>query len=517
MSPDDDVTERPLSAGRMAQLHLGSFATEFDFSAEHFARIQPDFDRLVDCVHNPKRSSRRLRPVADVYAVRAHEQDHLNRLLGTSFGFLLETVRSKWVIETGRLVEKVSARSALSLPLGVFPPPAPGSLSDMLGELGRRRKGIDRQRAICRGLSNALLALLDAVSGPELVSALWGLSGGNEEKVRFLLGGEPPHTSGFTVLSPDGQPLTLGTRHLLELFGWREQGNAMLTLGYDLKDAERLMVDGGNEYQLAFEFWRAVVPAARRLVRVVNGVEQITWGKSFPFELFVLADLALWPPFEPPGRLAPGYRWYDINPPRRFATALAAFVELKLPLTRTRDDRLDERVRTLQAAVCDRLNWPTPEALAGKWLGELGRHLAADTTPWAGLETEHPLRVPGAVALLRERLARPADVILNHVHLVELGARSSAVWVFRQPDGGKRFGVMAEPGHRHLFQALFYEGAAHLYAGKRSLVRGVREPHMRSLIARVVAQTYRKLFDWPAGEYDRLHARCTAFFAGPSS
>ena len=85
-----DVIEPPLSAGNLASLHLGSFALEYGFSLENFNAVQKEFPKLTASKRNHGLKS--LRKTANVYSLQSHEQDHMNRLVGTSFGYLLDFV-----------------------------------------------------------------------------------------------------------------------------------------------------------------------------------------------------------------------------------------------------------------------------------------------------------------------------------------------------------------------------------------------------------------------------------------
>lgn len=512
MDADESLTEEPLSAGNWAVLHLGSFAMEFACTTDQFMRIQPDLDRLAEKISG-KRRPKRLRAAADWFSLRSHEQDHINRLVGTSFGFLLETVRSQWIHSTGQVLTHAFSRNAPLLPLGSVPRPDGLLTEDHLAALGHRTESWDSERTLCQGLSDCLKSLFDHVSGSQFISALWGLTSGRRDRIRYLLNdAQQPGSSGFSFRTPDNQPIVLTTRHILELFAWREQGNSLLDLGYDLRDVVDLFMTRSYEYQLAFEAWKAVVPQARSLVQNEGLTEKLIWGESFPFELFACADLALWPPFIPPGRIDSGYRWYDLNPARRFMTILAALTELEIPLTPARDETLNEKLIDLQNRLCQRLNWPTPQSLAEQWLGYLERELANNSSPWIQLEPEHAFRAPSAVAILRERVRRPAQVILNHIHLDTQGTKGSPIWVFQEPHGGKSFITFQDPPTRYLNQALFYEGTAHLHAPNRPLINGIREEWMASLTGRAVARIHQKLQNWSEENTLRLLHECKRYF-----
>ena len=512
MEDDLDITEPPLSAGSMASLHLGSFALEYRFTSKYFKSIHDDFKKLEARVPS-KRGLKSLRDAAHVFSLRSHEQDHLNRLVGTSFGYLLDATRSRWVMATAKLVGERMEGANPSLPLGAIAPSLKESTNAIIADL-ESRSSERSQHLICQGLSDCLHALMDDVPGPRLVSALWGLTAGNPDKIRYLLDNAgTPCRSGFSAVTPpEEQHRPFMARHLLELFGWREQGNALLALGYDLKEVEELFTTESNEYQLAFEIWRRIIPHANDSIELDGDTEQVLWGKSFPFELFVCADLALWPPFEPPGRLRPGFRWYDINPAKRFVSILVAFRELGLPLETTRDDDLNGRLLELQAQLCGRLNWPTPDSLAREWFDFLTAEQTKKVTPWHELEPELSLRVDGGVALLRTRIERPADVVLNHLSVDEYGGRSAPLWIFELPQGKKQFSSLAEPFHDYLLQALLHEGTAHLYKKNRAIIDALESPWLRETTAVYLAKQYARLCDCSVEQHERMQSAFLSFF-----
>jgi len=505
-----EVTEPPLSAGSMASLHLGSFALEYRLTLEDFHAVQKGFPKLKATKRN--RGLKSLRKAANAYSLQSHEQDHMNRLVGTSFGYMLDIVRSRWVMATAELVgEKLESTKSV-LPLGNIEPSKLDLTGDILGDL-ERRSGQLRQHLVCQGLSDCLHALMDDASGQRTVSALWGLTKGNSEKVLYLLdNAERPFRSGYSLLTPEGARQPLTSRHLLELFGWREQGNALIGLGYDVAEVESLFLTDSHEYQLAFEVWRTVIPQANDLITAAGGAEKIWWGKSFPFELFVCADLALWPPFEPPGRIQPGFRWYDINPAKRFVSILVAFRELGLSLSTSRSEDSNGKMLDLQSKLCRRLHWPTPDSLARAWLEYLSDEKARNATPWHELEPEISLRVNSAVAILRARVEHPSDVVLNRMTLEEFGGRSAPIWIFQMPDGAKHFAKPAEPFEEFVHQLLLYEGTAHLYVPNRPIIDGLEERWMCESTARYTAMRFAEYCEWAEDKANRFAEICSAYF-----
>lgn len=514
MDGEFGVAELPLSAGSSAKIHLGSYALEYDITLDTYKSFISDFDKLERQI-DQKRRLKKLLPAAELLSVRSYEQDHLNRLVGTSFGYFLDTVRSRWVAATAKLLgQKLSRNDLPLLPLRRLPPPGGITTGEILSAIDSLPVE-HQQHRLFQGLSDCLLALMDDVSGPRLVSALWGLTGGRSDTVRYLLDdADTPFRSGFSIITADDRHQPLTTRHLLELFGWREQGNTLIDLGYNVKAVEQLFFQKSNEYQLAFEAWRTVIPQADELVTVSGEEELYWWGKSFPFELFACADLALWPPFEPPGRVSSGFRWYDLNPAKRFLSILAAFRELELPVTTQRGDDLNARLLDLQAKLCERLKWPTPDALAKMWYEYLAGEHAQNSTPWYKLEPEISLRVAGAVAVLRTRIERPADVVLNHVDLEDHGGKSAPLNLFQLPDGKMEFSSGDEHFTEFLLQAVFYEGTAHLYNQDRQIILGLNDASLRAATAKYLARKHADLGDWPEALRARFQEICRTYFAG---
>lgn len=505
-----ELPERPLSAGKNASLHLGSFALELGISSREYRKIHPQFGRLESQIFSNK-GQEALRPSAEILSLMAHEHDHMNRLTGTSFGFLLETVRSSRVRSTAKLIsERLGSNRTLALPLTSPFPSAHGTVVEIVEAL-EASSSLESEAVRYRGLRDCLTSLLDEASGPELVSAAWALSGGNRRKIRsFFAGNDIPDCGGYQRVLNSNIIETLTARHVLELLAWRRQGETLIAFGYGLKEINRLVNE--TEYELAFDAWHTLVPKARKLFTEVGDELHLSWSESLPFELYACLDLALWPPFVPPGRLPPGVRWADVNPAIRLCKILTVFRKCRFPFHAKDEDEQDAWLRHIQATICQRLRWPTPQRLARRWCDYLREQCSAESNPWNELERFVTFRRDRAIAILTNRLQRPADVVRNYLTPEDVGGRSAPVCVFKLPRERKRISAFAKPEFELIFQMLVNEGLEHLATGRRSIIESLEHDWIARETAKQLASHLARHGDWTANVRRRFRAICEAFF-----
>jgi hypothetical protein len=294
----------------------------------------------------------------------------------------------------------------------------------------------------------------------------------------------------------------LTARHLLELFAIGEQANAYLRTGADLAEIVKLLQGSEYEYAIALLAWRSVFPETdwpdvdSQPKRVDDLI--FDWYRLFPFELFVAADLALWPPYEPNGDLTLDreLRWSDIHPGRRFARILASYHDLGISPQVIPAENRNELFLEIQSKVCGHIGWPTPDALAGRWLNHLKVLHDAKETPWKNLEGHVSFRVPNAIKLLEARLHRPADVVLNNLSFPSLGIEGIPGWLFAEANGNRTVVSMSKDGDQSLVPLMVYEGVRHLMQPSRPVFRKNFDPNFRTQAILVLASQLRSACEW---------------------
>ncbi len=512
---------RPFSAGPFAQIYPGSLVVEFDLTRRQILDLNAG-NRLLAALEGADDADRRRHIFADVpdeakqfLAVRAHEQDHLRRLLSTTFGFLCDTVRHQWVT-LGAQVVAATARSNCEHLVPFRTPLVPPRMS-FAGALATLRQRADDGHPLdplFRGNFDLLEALIDDVSPGEFASALWGLTNGDPAAVAALAAGVNVGRklcAAHPMSDKSGRALGLTARHLLELFAIGEHGNGLLRTGTELADVENLLKGSDHEYAMTLLAWRSVFPEAG-WPEVADQARReddliIEWYRLFPFELYVAADLALWPPFIPTEDLLIDgeLTWADVQPGRRFAKALATLQELGVEPSVIPADGRNERFLDLQARVCARLGWPTPHRLATEWAAALARHAGAKTTPWASLDGPADYRVTNALRLLAARLDRPADFVLNNLDFNGMGLDGIPGWVFREADDRLSVVAMSRLGEAALVPLVMIEGTRRLATGHSRFFDGTFDPAFRKPAVGVLSAMLASAGGWDDATRDRFH------------
>jgi len=510
--------DRPFGAGSSAEFIPGYLAIDFALTRQQIHDLNPGQLSQALVRSSPDETRSKIHgslpwPTKQFFAVRAHEQDHLRRMLSTTFGFLGDAIRCMWLSLSGRLIEESASRSERSLfPLLGSLAPVANHFNDALLGIGQNAAAGSHTATLVRGLADLLEGLTDNLSPPRFASALWGLSNGQPEQVRLLSSGmdlSSPVCSAYPVVDRNGMVQGLSARHLLELFAIGEHGNGFLRTGSVLNDVETLLLGSQQEYALATLVWQSVFPGfqdtdvdsqPRRDDDLI-----FDWYRLFPFELFVAADLALWPPYFPNEDLSVEgeLHWLDIDPGRRFVRILTALVDLKIPPTPIPAENRNERFLELQERICLRLGWPTPNTLAKLWLDNLNFHLRSGTSPWFALDGASTYRTQNAAKLMALRLASPADLILNNIGFQKEGVLSSPIWIFREDDNRRALVSMGE-GEPELVSMMMLEGTRHLFNRDRLALSPAYDARFRVETVETVGRMFAKINGWDSALLERF-------------
>lgn len=497
---------RPFSAGPFARIHPGSLVVEFDLTRQQI-------HELTAALGQGRRSEQVERTSGDLsdaakqfLAVRAHEQDHFRRFLSTTFGFLCDTVRHQWVT-FGALVVAEAARSSRDR-LAPFPAqfvPGRVGFSDALRATRQRAENGFQVGTLFRGHHDLLEALVDEVTPGEFASAVWGLANGSPDAAASIVRGvnvERSLCSAFPMVEPSGRAFGITARHILEFFAVGEQGNVLIGSRAPRTEVERLYRADSHEYAMTVVAWRHVFPLAGwpsepTAPRAADD-RDIEWYRAYPFELFVAADLALWPPFHPIEGLTlrDGLTWADVQAGRRFFKALSALRAMGIGPTPIPADRGNERFLALQNLLCQYLGWPTPQDLAREWEAALSHLAVSRAGYWPWLDGPANYRLTEAIPLLRARLARPADFVLNNYDLGGLGLDGVPGWVYREDSGRSGIVPMSRLGEATLVPLAMIEGTRRLDAGYSPFFGAKFDLAFRKKAVRVLSETLAAAGGW---------------------
>jgi hypothetical protein len=360
--------------------------------------------------------------------LEAHERDHVRRLLATSYGLLCHAFRAQQLTAARDLVaEAARLPDGLKLPLSL----SPQAVASGTAAPAQRALIADRLR----------LALEHHISIAEFRAAepaLAGWTAGGCAYVAAELPGDPSR-SALAITNAGNRAKWLTARHLLELFGCCEQGNRLLGTGSGIDEVVRLVADSERMYTLPMLMWFSQFPTPRDRPRSTEPHTRsrelyLGFYRGFPLELFVAADLALWPPFTPDGLVTGSAEidWTDINPAFRFARILMAYKRLKVEPGEWPPGDLNQIIPALQHRVCEMLGWPTPGELAARWHD----HLSAGHNTWFADAAVGGFRHTTTLQLLALRRDRPGDVVVNNVDYNAIGVSRSPGWLTREPGSG---------------------------------------------------------------------------------
>ena len=518
--------DRPLSAGASAELHFGSLVMEFTRTASQLAELERqlgDWDRASDSEVASGQAvtfGEMTNESKQFLALCAHEQDHLNRLMGTTYGLLCDDLHARWISACAQLIREYADRGNEKLfPLIRTAPVNHSSFEESLRTITDQSASLTPTLALVNGLTDCFRALTDDISSPEFASALWGLTNGRSELVPSLLPGvdvTSKNCAAFPTRSETGAYHPLTARHLLELFALRQQGNKLVHLESGFHELDRLLNEGQHEYSTAHLSWLAVFPDYdKSFVDSLGrgeGEMLIDWKRMFPFELFVAADLALWPPFLPDRGIPLGgsVTWPNLNPGRRFGKILSAMKALGIVPSRDRPEDMNRRFCEIQADVCRALGWPTPELLAEIWLDHFD--VSPPETLWNAMDGPPGYRLENAKILLRARLERPSDLVLNNVDVQSLGVESSPGLLCPLSPGRLRLKPTSRSGYDALNAFLVIEGVKDLCEPCRLFLSGQFDQTLRKVAFEVLANHLARAADWDAALLERFRCEAKAYF-----
>lgn len=511
--------DRPLSAGHYASIQPGTLVLDLGMTGRQIADVNAG-KQVSDAISRSRADSTKKDSFASVpfaarqfMAIRAHEQDHFRRLLGTTFGFLGDSLRCLWLALAAKRIGETAEPGSHSLfPLMPSHRPVSSTFEGSLRSVqAQAERGLHTVESI-RGISSLLEALLDDVKTPDSASAFWFLANGQTELAESLLGVVDPATwmgSAPCLVDNSGKRHSLTGRHLLEFFAIGEHANAFLRTGSELRDIDELMSNESRHYSLAILAWHSIV-GSQDLAQVGGQRKRdddliIDWYRLFPFELYAAADLALWPPFYPDAdfSIEGKLKWADIDPGRRFVRALSYFAESGLTPGPIPVEYRNERFLEIQAGICRRFGWPSPELLAAKWLAHLQGHLQAGTSPWIILDGSSNFRIRNVCRILSSRIERPADTVLNNLNFYSEGVESSPVWIIH--DDERRTPLsMVHDDSTVLIPMMVMEGARHLFSGDRHAFTPAYPSTFRTAAIHILGGRLAEAGDWDSLLLDRF-------------
>jgi hypothetical protein len=366
-------------------------------------------------------------------AVEAHERDHVRRLISTSFGLLCHAFRTQQLVAARDLVvEAAHEPGGLRLPF---------NLLDQKTSLGTSA----HQALTAARLQMALENRLNMADFRAAEPALAGWTVDGCEYVAAELPGDPTHSSlRITIDEVDLPRLKwllkakwLTTSHLLELFGACEEGNRLLGTGSGIEQVVDKLNQKDGRYNLPLYVWFSQFPTPpdrpRPAIRPPRSGElALSFYRTFPLELFVAADLALWPPFTPEG-LASSHSeldWTDVSPAFRFARILLGYKKLGVTPGEWPDDDFNLVIPGLQQRVCELYGWPTPADLAAQWHD----HLTSRANTWFPDPALGGFRHTTTLQLLALRRDRPGDIVVNNIDYQAAKVHRTAGWITQESD-----------------------------------------------------------------------------------
>jgi hypothetical protein len=352
-------------------------------------------------------------------AVLAHEQDHLLRLLSTSYGYLryvLDVAMTFFFVETAQQALAAGRHPVFpliqSFPGGLTAFPRPYQL-EPLRVLPLRADG--HFRSLCHLLAfeefQRSMDGVDALFDPQM--ALFG--------ARLFDG----FARGRSVLPTTLERATLST-FLARFYSPgnlavpRHQGGALGAflllecLGY-LMEVQISSAQGGNGETLERKLRSARYSTVYRLFRDSVLQEHPYSGPGLPVEFEAAVELSLWIPWGPQGALCAA-NWPDIQPGWRFLRILEHLAEQKPPWTSPAVadfDAIDTAMLAVQERFCARMGWPTPAEIIDAWLAQ-----EDEAMPLPLLYAGHPRR-----RMLRDglqwRKTSPFRLYLNDARILE--------------------------------------------------------------------------------------------------
>lgn len=510
--------DQPFSAGEFAKIHPSSLVVDFEIEdavLKGYNERYSVWDQAIE-----ERRSRGEKDTfdelpaesKDFLSRHAHELDHVNRFLGTSFGLFCDTIRHQWLIRASQLVQERSNGSLPSLfpqDLFCFPPQASFAYATKrLRQLGATES---KTELLFVGLSHLLSALIDDASPAQFALALFALCNGSTddfERLTARLDLTRPYCAAFQTKDETGTIFALKARHIIELFAVREQGNSLLSLDASLDTVNKLLKETKDEYILAHLVWCELFPDSAMHPTLAS--VELDWIKSFPFELFVAADLALWAPFLPDtGVPLEVVGWAELHPAHRFVRVLRTMKRLAIVPGKESDLTQNEHFVAMQEAICSELGWLTPQRIAARWHD----HLASmQGTYWPVLDGASTFRMENAIRLLGERLKQPAAIALNNVDAQSLGIEGASAWILGKTGGGRMIRPMAKIEYSALVPYWMMESVQQLASSGRTLFTDRFEPLFRKTAADLAVIHLGRAGRWNQRTADRFRDETKELF-----
>lgn len=310
-----------------------------------------------------------------------HEIDHLHRFLGTTLGLFLYCCFSKQV----ELVLQHIRESSGELQLPFHKQSESMQYFEALVQLEKAM--MSSTRKVCQMTES------DLANSFQIGQFL-----GNGDLIRWDQGRSIAPHNRVIVGTVDCQSAISGYS-ILEYLGLsREVG---IRRKFGLFYGETTEMIRTTDYQQLGQYWKQL-----------RGDRNSEVKTAFPSELYLACDLACWIPFGPQG-LVPrpsggAYSWEDIHPGHRFTKILNVLDAVE---PKSADAKLDEEyAKWFEAgthAICERLDWPTPNQLATIWIDRLGK-LKTEDSGWDRWIVDDEQRTHGTIKMLKLRLSHPA-------------------------------------------------------------------------------------------------------------
>jgi hypothetical protein len=366
-----------------------------------------------------------------------HEQDHLRRILCTSFGLLIHHLQSN---DAG-VLQRSFCGAMGDRALDSFP------VFDSADAIRLRKsllnKGIEPfieilktespQKYLALYCSRKALvrALVDGIPKDELSLALGGLLTikTNRERPAELNMDAPEALILKTCL--EIQNSKLNGRSLLEFLATYQGLNTMMQQGGHGKIALATLA-AGDEYNLIPRLWNGMFGDSGGFAEGSGSNDDFDLSafRTLPLELFAAVDLALWIPAGPLGLCSKRKElgWADLEPGIRFWRCMDLLKQAGIgPSSIDCKDNV-QRFRETQDALANHLGWPTVDELAQEWLAFFEESKMSGT--FDGYFLEHPgdKRISLSTSLLRLRMEKPLAVVLNNSNAL-LEAGFSSWWI----------------------------------------------------------------------------------------
>lgn len=501
---------RPFSAGSAAEFHPGSLAIDFGMSKAGVLDLNAG-QALLNALNQAKQSDLRSTVFQELpwdtknfFALRAHEQDHLRRMISTTYGFFSDSLRCLWLSLMGRWIQEESERDpGFLLSRLRLPQTSALRFDEAIQHLQSYSHNHSHTATLVSGIPYLLKGLTDPSNPSELACALWALSNGRAELAQRLYVDyyekhNVPHDIRITA------------RHLLEFFAIGEHANGFLRTGSHVREVTELMLSAQQEYALIIRVWRGIFGAfdCGDPDLIPRHEDDVIFDSYliYPFELLIAADLALWVPYFPADDLSINgeLNWTDVDPGHRFLRIMQVMKSMSIPQSVIPTIGRNEHMRELQESVCDALNWPTPDYLAQRWLEHLTACQRDLSSPWAILDGSSTYRIDNAIRLLSIRGARPADLILNNHDFTGAGVEASPIWLLQDSPTEYSVVSMSQNDDSALTPLIMIEGCRHLIDRDRPLMTPLYGIDFRLNAVRVLTQQLAQHCGWTDALRDRF-------------